>query len=618
MRFGSAVKSRLEAGSSEGSPDLELERESQYSKRSEGLNTMKNNVSRMLLVSGASLLLAQAAGAAEIFVNANISTSTTWTADNVYRLVGQIYVLPGATLTIEPGTLIASRPADGGSLAVTRGARINAVGTQASPIIFTSTADVATWTKGNPKTGTWRAVCNEWGNLTVMGRGYISENVIAANTAAPNANNIGIMEGLLGGSATDPNTVYGGGNDEDDSGSLAYVSFRYGGKVIGLNNELNGLSLGGVGRETTINNMEIMNNIDDGIEIWGGTVNLNYVSIWNIGDDSLDVDQGWRGKAQFGLIVQGYSALPASNAQGSGVGDNMIEIDGAEQSDYQPLTTAVIYNFTCIGNPGDNATGSNGGDHGVAYRDNARVQIRNSVFMDMGERLVAIDNIDGDGGAGYGFNGTHTWAATWTTAYNTYPTVNAPANPSAFYKAQVNGNLNEIKDSVFFRNVNPAAYTEADTRGVRAAGNNNVTATASPIAGITRGAVVSANAGLLKVRPVTGLNPLATNDAATSVGSAPNDGFFVPANFRGAFSSSSHWLCSWTAADAFGFITAPAKSCTVAAPCITDIDGDGTTGASDLAELLAGWGTKTPDLDNDGTVGASDLALLLGAWGNCQ
>ena len=150
---------------------------------------MKNNVSRMLLVSGASLLLAQAAGAAEIFVNANISTSTTWTADNVYRLVGQIYVLPGATLTIEPGTLIASRPQDGGSIAITRGARINAVGTQESPIFFTSTADVATWTKGNPKTGTWRGVCNEWGNLTVMGRGYISENVIAANTAAPNANN---------------------------------------------------------------------------------------------------------------------------------------------------------------------------------------------------------------------------------------------------------------------------------------------------------------------------------------------------------------------------------------------------------------------------------------------
>jgi hypothetical protein len=80
-----------------------------------------------------------------------------------------------------------------------------------------------------------------------------------------------------------------------------------------------------------------MNNVDDGIEIWGGTVNLKYFSIWNIGDDSFDVDQGWRGKAQFGLIVQGYS-LDAN--QGSGVGDNVFETDGAEDSDAQPVTTA--------------------------------------------------------------------------------------------------------------------------------------------------------------------------------------------------------------------------------------------------------------------------------------
>jgi hypothetical protein len=117
---------------------------------------------------------------------------------------------------------------------------------------------------------------------------------------------------------------------------------------------------------------------------------------------------------------------------------------------------------------------------------------------------------------------------------------------------------------------------------------------------------------------VTGLNPLATNDAVTSVGTAPNDGFFEQATFRGAFSSTSHWLCSWTAADAFGFITAPATACTVAAPCITDIDGDGNTGASDLAELLAGWGSSTPDIDGDGSVGAADLSALLGAWGACN
>jgi len=560
---------------------------------------------------GGAALLSSGALAAEVLVTGNISTSTIWTKNNTYNLQGQVYVLPGATLTIEPGTVIASDA--GGSLAVTRGARINAVGTQAEPIIFTSKLDVATWTNGDPKTGTWRPVCNEWGNLTIMGRAYISENAVAANSATPNANNIATMEGLTAASAGDTSVLYGGGDDLDDSGTLGFCSFRYGGKVIGLNNELNGLSLGGIGKETVIDHMEIMNNVDDGIEIWGGTVNLQYISIWNIGDDSIDIDQGWRGKIQFGLVVQGYSA---NAAQGSGVGDNAIEIDGAEQSDYQPVTTGVMYNLTVIGDKG--TTNANGTDHGIAYRDNARVQIRQSIFMGLGERLVAIDNIDGDGGAGYGFNGTHTWISTWTTPFNTYPTVNAPANPASFYQSQVDGFLNEIKDSVFYDNTFATAYTEADARGVRTKGNSNVTATAMPIAGITRGPTASPTA-TLRISPVTSLDPRASNDAVTSVGSAPNDGFFTPVNYRGAFGPTENWLCSWTAADAFGMSVAPPGGCVVAAPCPADLNGDGSVGSTDLAEVLNAWGTAdvTVDLNDDGIVGAADLAALLSAWGAC-
>jgi hypothetical protein len=102
------------------------------------------------------LCVAGAANAADVLVTSNISVSTTWTADNVYKLEQQIYVLPGATLTIEPGTLIASRTNVGGSIAVTRGAQIIANGTKERPIIFTSEADVATWVGGDPQTGTWR------------------------------------------------------------------------------------------------------------------------------------------------------------------------------------------------------------------------------------------------------------------------------------------------------------------------------------------------------------------------------------------------------------------------------------------------------------------------------
>ena len=121
----------------------------------------------------------------------------------------------------------------GGSLAVTRGAQIFALGENGAPVVFTSTAD----------DGTWRETANEWGNLTIMGAGYVAENAIPTNTAVPSASNFANMEGL---NPPTGSTIaqYGGGNDDDDSGTLSFVSFRYGGRVIGLGNELNGLSLG--------------------------------------------------------------------------------------------------------------------------------------------------------------------------------------------------------------------------------------------------------------------------------------------------------------------------------------------------------------------------------------
>ncbi len=492
----------------------------------------------------ASALTAGVANAAEIFVTADIATSTTWTADNTYNLQGQIYVLPGATLTIEPGTVVASDTNGGGSLAITRGAQLFALGEAGAPVVMTSKADVATWAAADPSTGTWRESANEWGNLTIMGSAYISENAIPGNTATPSASNYGDMEGL-----TPPagSTVgrYGGGDDDDDSGTIQYLSIRYGGRVVGLNNELNGLSLGGLGRGTDMHHIEIMNNVDDGIEIWGGTFNLKYFSIWNIGDDSLDIDQGWRGKAQFGLIVQGHS-LNAS--QGSGVGDNCCEFDGAEDSDWQPVTTASLYNMTIIGQPLD-------GDGATAWRDGARVQIRNSVIMDCGEQVVRPDDNDGDGASGYGHNGTLTFAQVWTTPYTSLSNVNAPAGLATFYQAQSSGNLAEITETVFFRNLASSAYTEANLRGVFNASNNNILAgaAAQPIANIVRAPLIVR--GGKNILPVIGLDPRPTNDAAAVAPPAPEDGFFTAARYRGAFSpnTANTWLCGWTASEAFGF-----------------------------------------------------------------
>ncbi|MFP4356709.1 MAG: hypothetical protein ACLFUJ_16480, partial [Phycisphaerae bacterium] len=507
--------------------------------------------------------------AANVNVSSDITVDTTWTANNVYNLTKQIYVTNGASLTIEAGTVVASTPSDNGSgsLAVSRGSKIYVQGTAEAPVIMTSTNDVATWaadpshpTGKDPKSGTWREAANEWGNLTIMGNALIGYSY-EGNTATPDGTSEAQMEGLVADGPGDQKVLYGGNDDNDDSGSISYLSLRYGGRVVGKTNELNGLSLGAIGRETEINHVEIMNNVDDGIEIWGGTVEIKYFSIWNIGDDSFDVDQGWRGKAQFGLIVQGYSV---NASQGSGVGDNAFETDGAENSDAQPVTTAVIYNATVIGQPAPGA-----GDGGTAWRDNARIQYRNCIFMDLGEKLVHFDDIDGDGADGYAHNGTLSWAATWTTDAGVHSTVNTGGvNLDNLYKSQVDGKLAEISDSVFWRNLDAAAYTEATARGVFDAANNNVLASYDPgnptgnqpIQEIQRGALVVR--GGKDMLPVTTLNPCAANDAVTSVKTAPADGFFTPASYRGAFSPTYNWLIGWSASDAFGFLAAPAEQTT--------------------------------------------------------
>ena len=486
-----------------------------------------------------------------VTVSSNITTSTTWTANNVYSLSGDIYVEPGATLTIQAGTVIASL--NSSTLAVCRGAQILANGTRTAPIIWTSDNDRATWTNGDPTTGTYRQTANnEWGNLTIMGAGYISENQVGTNTAAPSASNYADMEGL-----SPSNTAlndYGGGNDNDDSGSISYCSFRYGGRTAAPNVELNGLSLGGVGRNTEISYIEILNNLDDGIEVWGGTCNLKYFSIWNIGDDSLDMDQGWRGKAQFGLIVQGYSG---TGSQGSGVGDNALELDGAELCSYQPVTTGVLYNLTVIGAPPSTAASSTAGDQLVEFRDNCNMQIRNSIFMDGGDETIRNGVTDGENGnTGYGCNSTLSYAARWTTPYTTTSTVNPFANPATAYTAQTSGNLIDFRDNVFFNNIRANAYTGANanfvfTGGSGTANANNSIATSSPITSITRGSFSLVN-GTNTMAPVTFLDPTPANDALTAVEFAPNDGFFTAARYRGAFARGNNWLSGWSAVARFG------------------------------------------------------------------
>ncbi|MBL9077493.1 MAG: hypothetical protein JNL08_08320 [Planctomycetes bacterium] len=526
-----------------------------------------------------------------VVVNSDIAVSQTWGPPNIYELDGEIHVLDGATLTILPGTVIASdttvnfpTPGSGpASLSIDRGALLIANGTRTQPIVFTSKADGTTPVGGlsTNMTGSYRQTAGaEWGGLTLHGEGYMNTQRIVTNTSVPSSANYGSMEGLLRANLRD----YGGGQvvtafpggftsdgqgDNDSSGSLSYVSLRYSGFIAGSTVELNGYSLGAIGRGTSIHHIETINSVDDGIEIWGGTVSLKNVVVWSCGDDSFDVDQGWRGKAQHGLMVQGFNA--AGTSQGSGIGDNMFETDGAEFCHWQPVTSSIIANFTVVGAPqGLVPTSSNGGDHATAWRDNARVQYHNCIFMDIGDLIVSNEGSDGEAGNSESLcttNGVIDWPTRWLTSSATLSAVNpfpggAELTPAQAYTAQAPGNLIEFRDILFFNNPRPLAYAEADARGVRApyAGNNNnnVTTVTLPIAARTRGTAVTLTitGGTIVMAPVTFLDPRpVTSDAQTSVEWAPESyGILDGSRYRGGFGEGNLWTTGWAGVAAYGLV----------------------------------------------------------------
>lgn len=237
-----------------------------------------------------------AGGENVVVVNTNISADTEWTSDKIYQLAGRITVEPGAELTIQAGTVIkgeAGTGANATALLVARGATIQAVGTATLPIIFTSVADEITpedVVVGNYASPNLDPTQNGlWGGVIILGNAPIS--------ASSNEVNI---EGIP---TSDPNGLYGGSNGTESSGTIQYISIRHGGANIGSGNEINGLTLGGVGSGTVIENVEVVANQDDGIEFFGGTVNVTNAVVWNVGDDAIDTDQSWAGTLDNFVVV---------------------------------------------------------------------------------------------------------------------------------------------------------------------------------------------------------------------------------------------------------------------------------------------------------------------------
>lgn len=246
----------------------------------------------------------------DVLITSNITTNTTWETGKIYVLGGRIAVTAGNTLTIEPGVVIKGEVGSGSnatSLVIARGAKINAVGTASSPIIFTTIADeLAPGEVASPNLEP--NLAGLWGGLIILGN--------AQGSFAGDVTEIQI-EGIP---ASDTNGLYGGTANDDDSGVLRYVSIRHGGANIGEGNEINGLTLGGVGSSTVIENVEVIGNQDDGIEFFGGTVNVTNAIVWNAGDDAIDTDQAWAGTLDNFIVITGSET------------DHALEIDGPEGS----------------------------------------------------------------------------------------------------------------------------------------------------------------------------------------------------------------------------------------------------------------------------------------------
>lgn len=262
--------------------------------------------------------------APEVEVKANITENTEWTKDKIYILGTRVVVEDGVTLTIQAGTVIKGDATLSGAqaavLMIAKGGKLEAVGTETEPIIMTSTDDdiqpgeLAGTTLDQDSKG-------KWGGLVVLGKAPVS-----AKTEDPQ------IEGV---DATDPNGQYGGDDAADNSGTIKYVSIRHGGAEIAEGSEINGLTLGGVGTGTTIENIEVYANSDDGVEFFGGTVNVTNLLVYAVGDDAIDIDQSYAGE------VKNFVVYVDTNS------DEGLEIDGREGALDKSftLTNGTIYSI---------------------------------------------------------------------------------------------------------------------------------------------------------------------------------------------------------------------------------------------------------------------------------
>ena len=275
-----------------------------------------------------------------------VISSSKFYAKGKWILKGYVYVTDGATITFEAGSVIQSDITEKGALIIERGAKLIASGTAANPIVFTSGKAIGSRAPG------------DWGGIILLGKAPTNRPLDPAPT----------IEGGVG-------RQYGGTDPLDESGILRYVRIEYAGIAAEPGSEINGLTMGGVGSGTIIENIQVSFGNDDAYEFFGGTVNAKNLIAFATADDDFDFDFGYTGKIQFGVSCRKPDFVDAGDA------GNGIECDNdAASSLATPRTKPQLSNFTIIGP--NNAAGT-AANHNFSNRWRRATQfvLRNSILM---------------------------------------------------------------------------------------------------------------------------------------------------------------------------------------------------------------------------------------------
>lgn len=405
-------------------------------------------------------------------IQGDITSDRTLTSNRTYLLRGFVRVQAPAVLTIQPGTIIYGENTTQGTLIIKPGARINANGTAARPIVFTSEF---------ARIGSTKApVPGDWGGLIVLGNGILN---VPGGTAS--------IEG--------PGDTYGGTNANDNSGTIRYVRIEYSGIAFSLNNEINSLTMGGVGAGTTIEYVQVSYANDDAFEWFGGNVNAKYLVAYRTLDDDFDTDFGYNGKLQYLVALRDPRIADVS-------GSNSFESDNdGTGSTNSPLTSPTWWNVTLIG-PSQAATDTINALYrrGMHLRRNSQNKISNALIV--GWRTGIL--LDGN--------------RTISGAIASTPTM-------------------WVRNSIIVGATTRATDTTA-AAGAIITPNTWFTGSNGRILAAASDAQLTAPFNLASPNFL----PLAGSPALTGGATPPNDGFFdVTATHVGAF-GATNWMANWT------------------------------------------------------------------------